>query len=161
MSASELSTYVDSLVAAGSTYHDIGMIWGGRLLSPTGIFASENADVNSRPTMRHLIFLTDGETAPSNFSYGTYGIEPLSQRRWNSGSSFSLTQTVENRFTYACNAVKNKNITVWVVGFGTSVTPMLKNCAGSGHWFQANNASDLGAAFRTIATAIGDLRITK
>jgi Flp pilus assembly protein TadG len=161
MTSSEVATYVDNLVPAGSTYHDIGMIWGGRLLSPTGIFASENVDVDNRPTMRHLIFLTDGQTAPSELSYGTYGIEPLSQRRWNSSSRFNLTQTVENRFTYACNAVKNKDITVWVVGFGTSVTPMLKNCAGSGHWFQANNASDLSAAFATIASAIGDLRITK
>jgi Flp pilus assembly protein TadG len=161
MTSSEVATYVDGLVPAGSTYHDIGMIWGGRLLSPTGIFASENVDVNNRPTMRHLIFLTDGETAPSEFSYGTYGIEPLSQRRWNSSSKFSLTQTVENRFTYACSAVKNKNITVWVVGFGTTMTPMLKNCAGSGHWFQANNATQLSAAFATIASAIGDLRIVK
>ncbi|VWX50519.1 conserved hypothetical protein [Novosphingobium sp. 9U] len=159
MTSTEVAAYVNSLVAAGSTYHDIGMIWGGRLISPTGIFASENGDVNGRPSMRHLIFLTDGDTAPLEYSYGTYGVEPLSQRRWNSSSSYNLTQTVENRFTYACNQVKNKNVTVWVIGFGTNVTDLMKNCAGSGHWFQAANATQLSNAFAAIAASIGDLRI--
>jgi len=161
MTSSDVSTYIDGLVAEGSTYHDIGMIWGGRLLSPTGIFASENADVNNRPTMRHLIFLTDGETAPLDLSYSSYGVEPLSQRRWNSSSPYTLTQTVENRFAYACQQVRNKNITVWMIGFGTTVTTLMKNCAGSGHWFQANKASELADAFSKIAAAIGDLRVVK
>lgn len=161
MSAGEVSSYVDGLVAAGSTYHDIGMIWGGRLLSPTGIFASDNGDVNGRPTMRHLIFLTDGKTEPNEQSYGSYGVEPLSQRRWSPGARYSLTQTVENRFAFACDQVRNKNITVWVISFGVDVTDLMKNCAGSGHWFQASNAPQLSSAFATIATAIGDLRIIK
>lgn len=161
MTASEVATYVDGLVANGNTYHDIGMIWGGRLISPSGIFASENGEVDGRPTMRHLIFLTDGQTEPNDIMYGTYGIEPLSQRRWRPGSGFTLTQTVENRFTFACNEVKNRNITVWVIGFGTNMNAMLRNCAGSGHWFQADNATQLTNAFATIAAAIGDLRIIK
>ena len=161
MTSSEIADYVDSLQAEGNTYHDIGMIWGGRLLSPTGIFASENADIDGTPASRHLIFLTDGETAPLDMVYGTYGVEPLSERRWSSKSKFTLTQTVENRFTFACDEVKKKNITVWVIGFGTRMTDMLRNCAGDGHWFQANDASQLGSAFGKIAQSMGDLRIVK
>ncbi|KHK91529.1 hypothetical protein LK12_11940 [Novosphingobium malaysiense] len=161
MTSTEIASYVDNLKAEGNTYHDIGMIWGGRLLSPTGIFADENADINGSPTTRHLIFLTDGETAPLDLSYASYGVEPLSQRRWSSSSKFSLTQTVENRFTFACNEVKKKNITVWVIGFGTQMTDMLKNCAGDGHWFQADDASQLSKAFDKIAKSMGDLRIIK
>ena len=64
------------------------MIWGGRLISPTGLFAAENADVSStRPSTRHLIFLTDGETAPRDIAYSSYGMEPLDERRWRQGSS--------------------------------------------------------------------------
>jgi len=161
MTDDEIATYVNSLKPEGSTYHDIGMIWGGRLISPTGIFAADNADVNGRPTKRHLIFLTDGQTAPLDLTYGTYGVEPLSQRRWSPSSPYTLTQTVENRFTFACNEVKKRNVTVWVIGFGTTMTDMLKNCAGDGHWFQADKASDLSAAFDTIAKAMGDLRISQ
>ncbi|WP_288418039.1 TadE/TadG family type IV pilus assembly protein [uncultured Novosphingobium sp.] len=161
MTATDVNTYVNSLVAAGSTYHDIGMIWGGRLISPTGLFAAENAEINGRPTTRHLIFLTDGETSPLEYSYDSYGVEPLSQKRWNSGSKYTLTQTVENRFTVACNQVKNKNVTVWTIGFGTAVTDLMKNCAGPGHWFQASNSKQLADAFAAIAASIGDLRIIK
>jgi len=161
MTSSEVSAYVDSLTPQGNTYHDIGMIWGGRLLSPTGIFAAENADVGTTPTARHMIFLTDGETAPLDLSYGTYGVEPLSERRWSPSSPYTLTQTVEKRFSVACNEVKKKNITVWVIGFGTAMTDMLKTCAGNGHWFQADNASELNAAFDSIAKSMGDLRIVK
>jgi hypothetical protein len=159
MTAAEVATYVNSLSASGSTYHDIGMIWGGRLLSPSGIFAGENVDVNGRETKRHLIFLTDGQTEPSEAAYGTYGLERLSQRRWRPGGRFTLTQTVENRFAVACSQVRAKKITVWVIGFGTTVSQVMQNCAGTGRWFQAKNAPELSKAFATIAAAVGDLRI--
>src|SRR3546814_11169019 len=42
-SVSTLDDYVDSLTPSGNTYHDIGLLWGARLMSPTGIFASDNA----------------------------------------------------------------------------------------------------------------------
>jgi Flp pilus assembly protein TadG len=161
MATSDVDTYLASLVAQGSTYHDIGMIWGGRLLSSTGLFAAENADVAGKPTNRHLIFLTDGETAPRDIAYGAYGVEPLDQRRWTPTSSLTLTQVVEKRFTVACEEVKKRNITVWVIGFGTTMTDMLKNCAGNGRWFQANDATQLDAAFAKIAASMGDLRISK
>ncbi len=161
MSSSDLQSYLNTLQPNGSTYHDIGMIWGGRLISPTGLFAAENADLNGNPTSRNLIFLTDGETAPLDVSYSSYGAEGIDQRRWSPSSPFTLTQTVENRFTFACNEVKKRNVTVWVIGFGTQMTDMLKNCAGDGRWFQANNAAQLSDAFSSIAKSMGDLRISK
>ncbi|MGD9811042.1 MAG: TadE/TadG family type IV pilus assembly protein, partial [Sphingobium sp.] len=36
--AANLRDYVNTMVPNGNTYHDIGLIWGGRLMSPTGIF---------------------------------------------------------------------------------------------------------------------------
>ncbi len=161
MSASQVGAYVDTLQPAGSTYHDIGMIWGGRLLSPTGIFADENADVGAQPTSRNLIFLTDGLTAPLDLSYGTYGVEPLDQRRWTQKSKISLTQLVENRFTVACSEVKKRNITVWVIGFGTSLNSVLTQCAGSGHFYEATDAAQLNDVFSKIAAQLGDLRVSK
>lgn len=161
MTSDELNSYLDSLVPAGNTYHDIGMIWGGRLLSPTGIFAEENADAPGAPTSRHLIFLTDGETAPLDLTYGTYGIEPLDKRRWSQKSKQTLTQVVEDRFTVACDEVKKRNITVWLIGFGTQLNPVMTECAGPGHYFEATNAAELNSIFSKIASAMGDLRITQ
>ncbi len=160
-----LDAYLSSIVASGTTYHDIGMLWGARLLTSFGLFASENADVSpASPTSRHLIFLTDGQTEAYDIAYGAYGVEPLDRRRWNKEApvgGLTLNQVVEKRFAVACDQAKADNITVWVIGFGTTVSPMMQTCAGNGHWFQANNASDLNVAFTQIAGSLGDLRISK
>lgn len=161
MDGSAVNAYLDTLEPRGSTYHDIGMIWGGRLLSPTGIFAAENADVSGKATSRHMIFLTDGETAPLDLSYGTYGIEPLDQRRWSKKSTETLTQVVEGRFGVACSEVRKRNITVWVIGFGTSLNPIMTECAGPGHFFEAQDAAELQDVFSKIAAQLGDLRVSK
>ncbi len=161
MNAVEISTYLSSLTIGGNTYHDIGMIWGGRLLSPSGLFAAENAEVAGKPTNRHLIFLTDGLTSTADISYGAYGIEPLDRRRWNPSSVLSLNQVVEKRFGVACNEVKKRNITVWVIGFGTKMSDVMKDCAGAGRWFQADSTVQLAKAFDAIASSMGDLRISK
>lgn len=161
MSAAEVNTYVNTLTPNGQTYHDIGMIWGGRLLSPSGLFASENEDQPNKKTTRHLIFLTDGHTEALDIAYGAYGVEPLDRRRWIPGAAASLNQTIEARFAVACNEVKKRNITVWVVGFGTTMTDTMKTCAGDGHWFQADDAEELAETFSTIAKHMAELRVSR
>ena len=162
ITAEQLDTYLATLQATGSTYHDIGMIWGGRLLSPTGLFAAENADVSAtRPSTRHLIFLTDGETAPRDISYSSYGMEPLDERRWRQGSSLTLAQTVERRFSFACNEVRKKNVSVWVISFGTAANPIMEACAGADRYFVAADAEELDQTFATIAKRMGELRVTR
>jgi hypothetical protein len=161
MNAQDVSDYLNTLQPNGSTYHDIGMIWGGRLISPTGLFADENADDPSNPSTRHIIFLTDGETAPLDLSYSSYGVEPLDQRRWSASSALSLTDTVEQRFGVACAEVRKRNVVVWIVGFGTKLNPVMTDCAGPGHFFEADDADELNTVFSRIAASMGDLRISK
>ncbi|MGZ3196226.1 MAG: pilus assembly protein TadG-related protein [Croceibacterium sp.] len=161
ITGTQLDAYLATLKAQGNTYHDIGILWGGRLLSPTGIFASENGDVNGIPTNRNLIMLTDGQTEPLDIVYGSYGIEPLDKRRWQPGGKYTLTQTVEKRFSFVCDEIKKRNITIWFVAFGTTLNPIMTQCAGPGHFFQADNAAELQQAFADIAQHMGDLRISK
>lgn len=159
---SVLNSYIDSLTASGFTYHDIGMIWGGRLISKTGLFAAENVDVDGKATSRHLIFLTDGETMPRDIAYGAYGVEPLDKRRWAPGDADSLVTTVENRFRFACEEVRRHNVTVWVISFGLSTTELMTDCAGDPlRVFEAGNAEQLNQTFFKIAKAMGELRVTK
>ncbi|WP_305699939.1 TadE/TadG family type IV pilus assembly protein [Novosphingobium sp.] len=156
-----VSDYAATLKAGGSTYHDIGMIWGARMLSPTGPFATENAGpADGRPTSRNIVFLTDGQTSALDISYSSYGFEPLDRRRWQPGSALSLTQTIEQRFSFACKEAKKKNITVWIVAFGTALNPIMEECAGPGKAFQANDSDELTEAFAKIANSMSDLRLT-
>lgn len=160
MTQDDFDTYVDSLAMNGQTYHDIGMIWGARLISPTGLFAAENASTGASEKKRHLIFLTDGTTEGYDISYGPYGLEPLDQRRWSNTSTMSLDETIENRFAFACNEIKKRNVTVWVIGFGTALSSVMVDCAGPGRSFEAANAIALRQAFATILASAGELRIT-
>ena len=161
MDGSQLNNYLSTIVPGGTTYHDIGLIWGGRLLSPTGLFASENANIDGKTTSRNLIFLTDGKTEPYDIAYGAYGVEPLDQRRWKSNSPISLVETIEKRFGVACSEVKKRNINVWIIGFGTTLNPVMTQCAGPGHFFEAKDSAELQDVFSKIAAQLGDMRISK
>lgn len=154
--------YANKLKADGSTYHDIGMIWGGRLLSPDGIFRDNVREEpnNGGSVSRHLIFMTDGEMAPVNTIQSSYGIEYYDKRITTNGSS-SLSARHTARFKAVCQAVKAKGIRVWVIAFGegTSLTTDLTACASDNSAFEAKDAGSLNAAFQEIAKQVGELRV--
>jgi hypothetical protein len=134
----------------GKTYHDIGMIWGVRLMSPEGMFSSDHgAAPNGRPVNRHIIFMTDGVMDTGTDSYSAYGYE-------SSGDAAH-----ETRFLAACQAAKDRGISVWVVSFAQALTTTLSNCADDGQAFQANDSDELQEMFQTIAQRIAELRITE
>ncbi|SCW91369.1 Flp pilus assembly protein TadG [Sphingobium faniae] len=169
--------YVNSLSPTGNTYHDIGLLWGARLASPTGLFASENAQTPSGGQIeRHIIFMTDGDTQTSVTNYNAYGV-PWWDRRQTSESTApsdnNIDAQVNARFTALCTAVKNKGFTVWTIYFGVTVTSSssqavkdtaarLKNCATDDqHAFTASNSTTLIDNFRDIADNISQLRLTQ
>ncbi|WP_422059793.1 pilus assembly protein TadG-related protein [Sphingopyxis sp.] len=155
------SNYIGLLKAQGYTYHDVGMVWGARLLSPDGLFASENATApNNRPIARHIVFMTDGEpTAPrSNFSFQS---QEQSTGRIGATSDTDAVNRHVNRFLQICEAIKAKNVTIWVVGFGTSITTPLKTCATPGKTYSAANSAQLNENFQAIARQISKLRLSQ
>ena len=73
--------------ASGNTYHDIGLVWGARFASPTGIFASENkATSKGGEIERHIIFMTDGDASTNNTDYAAYGLPWFDRRQTSNGS---------------------------------------------------------------------------
>jgi hypothetical protein len=161
---SSFNAYVDSLVAIGGTYHDTGMIWGARFLSPTGIFASENANApNGFTISRHIVFMTDGNMAPDAEIYGAWGYQTLDQRDGTSGAD--LKGNHNRRLEILCNAIKSQNITIWVVGFRNesegALGTELQGCASSSnHVMMAYDAATLKQKFKDIAKNIGGLRLS-
>jgi Flp pilus assembly protein TadG len=166
-SRSEVYDYVygADFLPHGGTYHDIGMIWGARLISPTGIFASENATApNGKPIDRHIIFMTDGDMSPSTGSYSAYGYEKLDRRVSGSGNvpdTATLKTRHNSRFNAICDSVRDKKIKVWVVAFSQSLTPELTACADPNQAFTSGSTTDLIAKFRLIAGRIAELRLSK
>ncbi len=158
---SVLQNYVNTLVAVGGTYHDVGMVWGTRFISPTGIFAADNATApNGNPISRHIIFMTDGYMSPNPGIYGFQGQE-YEMGRVGSTNIADLTARHNTRFQAACNEAKARNITVWVVSFGTTLSPDMQQCASGDKAFAAANAAALHQQFQAIAAQITRLRLSQ
>ena len=158
----EFDAYANSLNSVGSTYHDLGMIWGARLSSPTGIFrdmVTEEPE-NGGSVARHVIFMTDGQMEPSNNIQSSYGIEYHDRRVTSDGSSNQAARHT-SRFRAVCEATKAKGIRVWVIAFASTLTTDLKACASDGSSFTAKSSSELNKAFQEIARDVGELRIVQ
>ncbi len=155
-----LNSYVNNLNAEGNTYHDIGMIWGGRLTSPTGLFATNvNLDADKINVSKHIIFMTDGIMEPTASGYSAYGIENLDHRIAPNGYENTITSRHNARFSALCEAIKAQGTTIWVVAFGTSMTNTLRDCASNGRAYYSSNTEALRNTFKFIAAQVADLRL--
>ena len=161
---SAVVNYMAALQAHGGTYHDTGMIWGLRMISPQGIFAADTAKwAGHADPKRVIVFLTDGAMSTSSYIYGMTGMESL-DKRVRGSSTTDLDDYHNARFLAECSKAQEKNIQVYVVAVGQSLTPSLQSCVGSAHPERAitvNSSTDLSAAFKTIATAVAMLRVSQ
>lgn len=173
-SSTDFDNYVSTMTPTGNTYHDIGLVWGARLISPTGLFASENAlTPNGGEIQRHIIFMTDGDACTGTENYTAYGAQWWDRRTTGSSSAptdgctstGTLTQQVNARTDALCTAIKNMDITLWVISYGggisSSVETRLQNCASPGRYYSASNTSTLLSQFQGIANQISALRLTQ
>lgn len=168
--------YLNGLTGTGSTYHDLGMIWGARFLSPGGIFKAASSATNNQgdpdnperirgfAVRKYIIFMTDGDLSPSPLVYSSYGVEALDGRVVGSPSIDATAQANRHlqRFRMACNAAKAKGMDVWVIAFATTLTADMQNCATRPS--QASGLAtqgDLIAKFQEIGTKIGSLRLSQ
>jgi hypothetical protein len=150
----------------GYTNHDVGMVWGLRYLSGTGMFAASNPDTydatsdgvaNPVRVQRHIIFLTDGDMTADDNNYSAFGI-PLARAR------LSGTGTEEDkhkaRFQSACNLARTENVTVWIIVLDNAGSTEVQSCATDSSHFFISDGSDLDEIFQLIGKGIGKLRLT-
>lgn len=155
------STYINSLQPKGYTYHDAGMAWGARLMSPSGLFADENATAdNDRPISRHIVFMTDGDMMTPRANMSHQGQESSLPRIGATSDNDAIARH-NNRFVQLCRAARQRGITIWVVSFGVGSNANLNSCASSGQAFEADNAQQLNDQFQAIARQISKLRLAQ
>jgi hypothetical protein len=173
MNRGNMESYVQALAPTGNTYHDIGMIWGARLLSNAGIFASDNPDTfNGMPVSRHIIFMTDGDMDTNNDVLAFQGLEDNDQNVGGNPtptdndtgltSPTSMESRHVQRMRMVCNAAKAQGYSIWVIAFGLALQPHLLECASNANQaVTAANRTELIARFREIGANIGALRLTQ
>lgn len=143
----------------GNTYHDIGMLWGARYLSSSGMFSSANpAEFNNVPVAKHIVYLTDGRLEPTSSGYTGFGVWNREQRITGGGTQASRHIS---HFLAACNRAKAMNMTIWVIALDVSDIDDIRPCATSNGHFFVSNGSDLDDVFRLIGQGIGELRLTQ
>lgn len=134
----------------------------------------ENTNVGSDPVMatdysayNHLGLwrdLDDGGIIGQLIGGILRGILPPQYRRNISNSSNYVTY-INSRETQLCNNIKNSGIEIYTVIFretDQATENLMRNCAsGNDHFFRADNAQELAAAFDAIGTGIGALRLTR
>ena len=162
MSQGSFDAYADALKAEGSTYLDIGMVWGGRLASPDGIFRSNVniAPSNGGEVSRHVIFMTDGLMEPNFSIQSAWGIEYYDRRVTDNGYSNDASRHT-SRFRAICDSIKAKGIRIWTISFTTGTNSDLSYCASSDSSFNADDSTQLNEAFQEIAKQVGELRLTQ
>lgn len=182
-----VTNYVSGLKALGGTYHDIGMIWGTRMLSPTGPWASNNSWPSGRAQpKRVLVFVTDGVMSPSSQLYGGYATEYPDRRV--TGTYFSsasdpndgrnsdgtCTDTSQNCYAYTnfhnqrflaeCAKAKSSplNYDVWVVEVAQASSDQLTQCASRpSQVLVGQTPAQLKTAFQQIAAQVAMLRVSQ
>lgn len=160
-SESAFQTAINSATAtvAGNTYHDIGMMWGMRYLSSTGMFARDNpTEWNGVPVARHIVYLTDGNLQVSTNGYSAYGYER--ERKRLQGSQSQNDRHIAH-FLSACSRARSMGMTVWVIALDVTNTDEIEPCATSSGHFYTSDGSDLEDVFAQIGAGIGRLRLTQ
>jgi len=157
----EFDSKVDTIVQGdGSTYHDIGMNWGTRMIAPVGIFATLNPSTfNNVKVARTIVLMTDGAMAPDDDSYSAYGTQKWAKREYTGSDSNELTKRHTKRFNLMCSRAKELGISVWVIAVSVGLTDSLTQCADSGQALTVTNSSELSDAFKQIADKVGNLRL--
>lgn len=133
----------------------------------------ENTNVGSDPVMasdysayNHLGLWRDfASGTPGQLLNGIlYGILPPQYRR-AIASSNQYVRYVNERQARLCANIKDTGIEIYTVIFRETdrdTEDLMRDCASSQqHFFRADNAAELSAAFDAIGTGIGQLRITR
>lgn len=156
--------HATDFVPEGGTYHDVGMIWGARLIAPAGAWAADTTAWPGRNAPnRVIVFMTDGVMSPNSDSYSMYGYEDMDKRVSNgSTGTYSLKDYHNFRFLAACAAAKTRNIDIWTVEIASSASTPMQTCAtSSSQALFSITGTGLSDTFKGIAKRLAMLRLTQ
>jgi len=161
---------IDSMVAAYLTHIPIGLAWGWRTLSPDAPY-TEGLPYTDEDNIKALVLMTDGENTFSGNSthnkstFTAYGY--LAKQRLGSGvdTQSEGESELDAKTIRICNNVKAAGIRLYTIAFDvtdTGTRNMLRNCASSpDQFFASSSGAALREAFRTIATELASLRLSR
>ena len=146
---------ITAMTGNGNTYIPTGLTWGMRLLSNDTPYseAVTALTAKNKDIKKYLILMTDGDNTAS-------AEVPTKPTHWGSDVAQSNTWTTE-----VCQNIKDEDITVFTITFGTvlpDTANLIKGCASNAaNYFHAVDGSELSAAFEGIRQQIAALHLSK
>ncbi|MGB7406803.1 MAG: pilus assembly protein TadG-related protein [Pacificimonas sp.] len=179
-----LSNYVKNenkaLNPGTGTFHNTAMTWAYRLLERDDIFT--RTPTSTIGPKKYIVFMTDGnfdsrddgDNGPDGVfrrntaftAYGTYDDRELIE----SEDKNKVIDALILRFAKTCEAAKRDGIEVYTIAFelnsntqGTKTRNMFKKCATNEatHFFDAADGSELEFAYRSIASDLTELHLSR
>ncbi len=152
-SPTELKENIDAMKAAGNTYGNYGMVWGGRVLSADFPF-EEGVSWDNQYWRKAIIMMTDGKNT-MHYKYSAYG--PTQDHDINAND-------LNDRFIDVCDDLKSKGAIIYTVTFYYNVNESTKDfyrqCATSEDYYHdAPDQEDLINVFETIGRELSNLYI--
>lgn len=175
---------IAALTDTGGTAGQTGIAWGWYSLSPNyvSLWPSESAPAaySDDETLKFAIIMTDGD----NNRYYEYideeeqcgWVRRRGRWRWEcdmvsvnawreTGESESYDNVSSTRSRDMCAAMKDADVEVFGVYFGTSSTSAgarnMQSCASEGNYYQASSSEQLIGAFANIARRIQSIYLSK
>lgn len=168
----QLTTRINALTASGSTGGHLGVAWGWYMLSPNfgHLWPSDSrpASYGDDGVLKIAVLMTDGEY---NSSYCNGVISGPTSTSGSGSQSDQINCAAPNGHAFnqaqaLCAAMKQRGVIVYTVGFDVvddqRARDLVDGCATSDdHVYYADNGAELRAAFRAIALAITQLRLSR
>ncbi|SJZ65617.1 TadE/TadG family type IV pilus assembly protein [Consotaella salsifontis] len=172
-----LGTAIDNLKVFDGTGTAYAMKWATMLLDPamrptlnaasyngliSSSFPDRPADYGDQETMKVIVLMTDGQIGfqqrPTNNR--TFLYEPQNASNFKELFSQSKAQA---QLDSLCTDAKGKGIRIFTIGFKltNSVAAKLATCASSASDAYRADGVDIADAFKSIATSIQKLKLTK
>ncbi|MCM2344173.1 MAG: pilus assembly protein [Alphaproteobacteria bacterium] len=155
-----LTSTISSMSHSGSTYSNIGMAWGMRVLSPDEPFI-EGSEWDDEDWNKAIVLMTDGEMSPS----GTYS------GYWSSSRSTTVNDVDEmnDRLLEVCSWLKAepRNVIIYTITFDHTTSDITeetkeiyRQCAtDADHYFDAPSQAQLVTTFEQISGALANLHL--
>jgi len=170
-----LKAKIQAMNATGMTYVAPGVMWGLRVLSEAAPY-TESAKANGASAQkanirRIMVLMTDGDNTrspqvktsikipPEIAAYTNFTELP---NPYNEGTDRQLADQMTQE---ACQAVKNAEVTLYSISFGSDVSAsgkaLMQGCADSGKFYDASQVAEISNAFHAIGTSIASVRLTR
>jgi Flp pilus assembly protein TadG len=149
---SAIVSKIDSMGSEGNTYIPGGLLWGWNVLSSDAPFSEgmTNAQLAAKNGRKVIVLMTDG----ANTISPTYPSHEVGN-----------TALSDTKLTTICDNVKAENYAIYTVSFmvdDVNIQTLLTNCASEpGMAFDADNSTELYAAFKDIGQQLAAIRITQ